>query len=220
VLLYHRIQVPDPNSNQSFRYSVPPENFEEQLKALKAWGYTSVTLSQLVDAIVSGAPLPPRPVIFTFDDGYVSVYENAFPLMEKYGFVGVFYIVGQNLHDPDFVNEDQLKDMVAAGWEIGSHSMTHSSLVKDYSILTREIYESQYRLETILGIPVNTFAYPFGEYDDKVVNKVATYYTAAVSLGTSYENGPGNIFAIRRIEVKYEYSMEDFASRLPWSNAP
>lgn len=220
VLLYHRIQAPPDPARQSPRYTVPPEAFEAQLKAFKEWGYTSITISQLSNAIMNGAPLPPRPIIFTFDDGYISVYQNAFPLMQKYGFVGVFYVLGQNFSDPDFVNADQLREMAAAGWEIGSHSMTHSHLPQNHETLNLEVVESKRRLEAFIGVPIQSFAYPFGEFDEKVVNKVAAYYTSAVALGLLYENGPGNIYAIRRIEIRYEYSLEDIAATLPWSSPP
>lgn len=140
--------------------------------------------------------------------------------MKKYGFIGVFYIVGQNFNDPDFVSAAQLQEMAAAGWEIGSHSMTHSHLPQNHDTLTLEVLESKRRIEALTGVPVRSFAYPFGEFDEKVVSKVAAYYTSAVALGPFYDNGPAHLYAIRRIEIRYEYSLDDIAAMLPWNTPP
>ncbi len=127
ILLYHHIR----DIEKPGRYDVSPATFETQLQYLKQWGYTSITIGQLVDALKYSDPLPEKPVIITFDDGALDVYQNAFPIMQKLGFVGTFYIVSNRLRAIDFVNVTQLREMIAAGWEIGSHSHSHKDLTSE-----------------------------------------------------------------------------------------
>src|SRR5258708_785261 len=131
ILLYHHILVAPPGS----AFCVPvdprcvsPQRFDDELKLLHNWGYTSITTSMLVAAILQGGLLPPRPIIISFDDGNEDNYTNAFPSMKKYGFTGVLYIVGGYIDQPNYLTTAQIKEMAAAGWEVGSHSMTHHNL--------------------------------------------------------------------------------------------
>jgi hypothetical protein len=124
ILLYHRVaEPPSPNSSDA-RYFMPPEELKWQLQALKDWGYTTIPMSLLVTAIIQGAQLPPRPVVISFDDGYETVFENAYPIMRDFGFSGILYIVGEYIGAKGYMSADQLTQMAANGWEIGSHSMT------------------------------------------------------------------------------------------------
>ncbi len=214
ILLYHHISE-DGIGN---RYFVTPEVFRAQLQALRDWGYTSVTVSQLVDVLINGGVLPPRPVAITFDDGNVDIYENAFPIMQEMGFVGTFYIVGNRLESKYFVTADQLIEMVNAGWEIGDHGMSHIDLTADHSTIGYEVATSRSFLEDTLGVTINTIAYPYGVTDEFVTNKVAEYgYQAAMGLGLSWKHSWGTLFYMTRIEVRSDYDMSKFASLLPWS---
>jgi peptidoglycan/xylan/chitin deacetylase (PgdA/CDA1 family) len=82
----------------------------------------------LIKAITEGADLPPRPLLITFDDGHLNNYTTAFPIMQKYGFTGVLYIVANYMGADQYMNADQIKEMAIAGWEVGSHSISHSDL--------------------------------------------------------------------------------------------
>ena len=107
--------------------SVP--DFQAQMQALHDWGYTAIPISLLLDALIDGAELPPKPIVITFDDGNRNIYDNAFPIMKEYNFPGVFYIVGNRVNSgTNITHAPELKEMVDAGWEIGSHSYTHSDL--------------------------------------------------------------------------------------------
>ncbi len=217
ILLYHRIEYSEIHS----RYYVAPEDFEIQMKALYDWGYTTISISLLAEAIVKGAVLPPRPIVITFDDGNMSVYNNAFPTMQKYGFTGVVYIVGNFLEAKDYMHAGELQGLAAAGWEIGSHSMSHAHLPESHDQLQKEIRQSKLDLEAALGIPVNTFAYPFGEIDAYVVTKTVNFgYDAAVGLGSSWVHDSTSLYYLSRIEIENSFDMQTFASILPWREAP
>jgi len=215
ILLYHHIGLS--SSQAASTYYISPDDFEAQMKALLDWGYTSISISQLVGAITRGAALPDRPVVITFDDGNLDVYTNAFPIMQKYGFTGVMYIVVNELRADGYLGVDQIKEMAAAGWEVGSHSMSHPHLPLNHDRLNFEIAQSRIDLQEMLGIPVTSFAYPFGETDPVVSQHVQDYgYTSAVGLGLPWNQGLYNLFYLNRRPVGGGIDPETFASYLPW----
>ena len=214
ILLYHHVSDVAPGS----RYYVTPDVFRNQLQALRDWGYTSITISQLVNVLINGGDLPSRPVVLTFDDGNNDIYDYAFPIMQEMGFVGTFYIVGNRLQSNYFVHADELGEMINAGWEIGDHGMSHIDLTLDYSSIGYEVATSRSLLEDALGVKINTMAYPYGKTDEFVTNKVSQYgYTAAMGLGLGWRHYWSTLYYLNRIEVQGDYDMNKFASLLPWS---
>jgi peptidoglycan/xylan/chitin deacetylase (PgdA/CDA1 family) len=218
IILYHRIDVSPINS----RYYVPPEEFEKEIKLLHDWEYTTITTGMLFKAITEGADLPPRPIIITFDDGNLDNYTTAFPIMQKYGFTGVLYIVGKYMGAEQYMSADQIKEMAAAGWEVGSHSMTHSDLtLLEPQEQRREIVESKEFLERQLGIPIQTFAYPFGTTSPAVLDYAYfAGYMAGMSLGSTHNQGTYNLFNLQRRDIKGTYDLIQFAQFLPWHGDP
>ncbi|MDD2922907.1 MAG: polysaccharide deacetylase family protein [Anaerolineales bacterium] len=214
ILLYHRIETPD---HESYYY-VPPEKFEEQMALLRNWGYTTITLDTLLTAIYQGADLPAHPLLITFDDGQESVYTAAFPIMQRYGFTGVVYIVGTYLDAPSFMTTEQVRELTWAGWEVGSHSMSHKDLTKlDYDQRKYEISKSRDLLSEKIGVPVNSFAYPWGFSGGDVISLVRDAgYTSAMGLGYTYQQGTWNTLLLQRRDVQGNYDLKKFASFLPW----
>jgi len=213
ILLYHHIAETDvPN-----RYYVPPTQFEEHMKWLADNGYTTIPVTLLVEALTKGAELPARPVVITFDDGDLDVYTNAFPIMQRYGQVGVFYLVAGWKDAKTVVPKENISEMIAAGWEIGSHSMTHLDLTKNHSELGREVVASRQVLKDTFQAAVNTFAYPFGSIDPPSANKVIEAgYLAGMGLGVSYTHTLYDWYYLNRLEVRSDYTMEQFIALLPW----
>ncbi len=224
ILLYHRIAEPPVPNSLAARYYIPPADFEWQMQALNDWGYTTIPISLLVEAITTGAPLPPRPVVISFDDGYESVYENAYPIMQTHGFTGVMYLIGNAVGSKDYMDAGQIQEMIGSGWEIGSHSMTHPHLPDVHDQIGYEGGHSKDRLASEMGISigaVETFAYPYGEIDPFVVGKIAEYgYLAAVGLGTQYVHNLQTLYYLSRIEVRNGTDPAAFAALLPWSGRP
>lgn len=218
ILLYHRIDISPTNS----RYYVSPDRFEKEMKLLHDWGYETITLDMLVRSINEGADLPPHPIIITFDDGHINVYTTAFPIMRKYGFTGVMYIIGTYMGTADYMDADQIKEMAAADWEVGSHSMRHLDMMTlDSSEQKYEIFQSRKLLEKKLGIPILSFAYPFGIYNFDIVDMThAAGYTTGMGLGYSSDQDAGNILALQRRDVRGTYDVKQFAFFLPWQGDP
>ncbi|MCX6034615.1 MAG: polysaccharide deacetylase family protein [Chloroflexi bacterium] len=224
ILLYHRIADPPSPDWLAARYYTSPADFEWQMQVLKDWGYTTIPISLLVDAIMKGALLPPRPVVISFDDGYENVYENAYPVMQVQAFTGVMYLIVDAVGSQGYMDVGQIQEMTANGWEIGSHSMTHPHLPAVHDQINYEAGQSKGRLKTEIGVSVETFAYPYGEIDPFVVSKVAEYgYLAAVGLwnpGHRYVHSLDTLYYLSRIEVVNGVDQAAFAALLPWSGQP
>lgn len=218
ILLYHHIAVSPIDS----RYYVRPDMFDAQLKLLHDWGYTTITTSMLVQAITQGASLPPHPILLTFDDGNEDNYTAAFPIMQKYGFTGVLYIVVEYMNQPSYLTTSQIKEMAAAGWEIGSHSETHHSLLVSGDQQRFEIVQSRTDLESRLGVPILTFAYPFGLEDSAAGDYVhfAGYIAGMGATGFTWDQGKGNLFVLQRCEIKGSENVKSFTRFLPWIGDP
>jgi len=219
IILYHRIDYSPINS----RYYVTPEKFEEQIKLLHDWEYTSITTTMLIKAITEGATLPPRPILLTMDDGNLDNFTNAFPIMQKYGFTGVLYLVGNYIGAKDYMNTEQILEMHDAGWEVGSHSMNHLDLTTlPPDALRYEIVESRKFLEQELGIPILTFAYPFGTRNDSALDYVefAGYIGAMGASGYTPAQGMWNLYYLQRAEIKGSEDAKTFTRFLPWSGNP
>jgi peptidoglycan/xylan/chitin deacetylase (PgdA/CDA1 family) len=209
ILLYHQISD-EGNGN---RYFVTVDDFHDQMQILRDLGYQSITPSDLVNVLIHGGELPVRPVVITFDDGNLSVYQNAFPIMHEMGFVGALYIYVDRLNSKDHVNGEQLMEMVDNGWEIGSHSMSHADLIDYPSSAPYELSQSRLTLEDAIEEPVVTFAYPYGHADGYIRGMIGEYgYIAGMGLGPSWEHTLDTITYLRRIEVQRDYDLDKLTS--------
>jgi peptidoglycan/xylan/chitin deacetylase (PgdA/CDA1 family) len=214
ILLYHHIGF---SLQGDTVYYVSPDAFDQQLNLLYQWGYKTISVALLVKAIKEGAELPPKPILLTFDDGSETIYENALPIMQRYNFTGASYIVYYYVGLRNYMNADQLRALYAAGWEIGSHSLSHKDLTTHPARQMDEIIESRRRLESLLGIPVLSFAYPFGAYDSDSLHYVhQAGYIAAMGLGNDTLQGNKNLFYLYRQAVKGSEDLKTFALHLPW----
>ncbi|MFL7891007.1 MAG: polysaccharide deacetylase family protein [Anaerolineales bacterium] len=215
ILLYH--SIPD-QSSPNERYKVSAENFNQQMRQLHEWGYSTISIETLVAHLAQGDSLPPRPIVITFDDGYQDIFENAFPIMERYGFSGTVYIVANRLNSDGFMHREELQELLDHGWEVGSHSMTHTELTQNHDLVRTEVLQSRLDLNDALGIKVFSFAYPFGTLDWYITSKVLDYgYRAAVGVGNLSQHSAGTIYNLSRREVQGDASMQDFIDLLPWS---
>lgn len=226
ILMYHHITaVPIGKSCvlNPDNYCVFPDKFDAQLKLLHDWGYTTITTTMLVNAIQQGTALPPRPIIITFDDGNLDNYTNAWPIMQKYGFTGVLYIISNYVGGDQYMNVDQIIEMYNAGWEIGSHSMNHLDLTTlDAERQRYEIIQSRKQLQKKLGVPILTFAYPYGSNDSISVEtvKAAGYIAGMGATGWRWNQGKDNLFVLQRCEIKGWEDAKTFIRFLPWWGDP
>lgn len=112
----------------------------------------------------------------------------------------------------------QLQELAAAGWETGSHSVSHADLTQA-SDVEFQIAHSRKALEALLGVPVVTFAYPYGQTNERILRTVSRYYRAAMGLGASTTQRPANRYYLWRRPVQLGWDVSTFGAFLPW-NAP
>jgi peptidoglycan/xylan/chitin deacetylase (PgdA/CDA1 family) len=214
ILLYHHIGI-SPQGDTV--YYIPLDVFERQMNLLCQWGYRTISVELLAKAINEGAELPPKPIILTFDDGSESIYTMALPIMRKYGFTGTAYVIYNYMWISGYMDADQIKELHAAGWEIGSHGTSHTDLPKHPGRQKSEIVESRRKLEAKLGIPILSFSYPFGAYDkDSLYYVHYAGYIAALGLGDETLQGKKNLFYLYRKPVTGTDDLISFATFLPW----
>jgi peptidoglycan/xylan/chitin deacetylase (PgdA/CDA1 family) len=214
ILVYHIVRPAYPSDSAEVqKFRVTPEVFDAELAWLAAHDYHVVSLSALAARIASGTPIAPRSVVLNFDDAWEDQYVYAFPILEKYHDTATFFVPSNFPGNKSFLSWSQLREMVAAGMTIGSHSASHPFLTKITSTTTldAEIAGSKAVLERELGVPVFAFDYPFGLYDDAIVALVrhAGYtlartddarasYTAADRFTLPAKNAPTTLAAFAR----------------------
>jgi peptidoglycan/xylan/chitin deacetylase (PgdA/CDA1 family) len=183
ILVYHHVHRSTYiGSRAERRLTVATEIFDLQMKYLLDHGYHVITFGSLADYLEEGNELPTKPVIISFDDGWDNQYVHALPSLEKYHYIATFFVVTNSVGTPGFLSWSQLRQMLAQGMRIGSHSRSHPRLdkINNPTVLWDQIYASKQILETELAAPVNEFAYPYGAYNSttEATVKSAGYKTA------------------------------------------
>jgi peptidoglycan/xylan/chitin deacetylase (PgdA/CDA1 family) len=215
VLMYHRIV-----ESESLSHSYPDlcthvSEFRSHLTWLEKWGFTPITFEDYHLCKTGELWLPKKPVILTFDDGYVDTFNNAFPLLREFGMKAVLFVMGNRLlrtnawDQPaglplaELISDQQILELHTAGFEIGSHSMNHvrlSDIPRDQA--WEEISRSRMVLEILLNAPVRSFAFPYGQVDEATKRMV---YDAGYAVGCATYSGPPAFctdpFEIRRLIV-------------------
>lgn len=215
VMMYHDILA----EKQVF-FDVTPEEFEQHLQLIKRKGLTPISLDQLVNHLRTGLPLPAKPILLTFDDGYKGHYTYVYPLLKKYNYPAVFSIytakVGKQMGRSS-LSWEQLRQLAKDRLiTIASHSVNHKvmeGLTPDQLLI--ETQESKRILEAELGIPIRYFTYPEGKFDKPALEAVqATGYTAALTMNDLDERLAGqseSLLAIGRIGQSRLQEMVDIA---------
>jgi peptidoglycan/xylan/chitin deacetylase (PgdA/CDA1 family)/glycosyltransferase involved in cell wall biosynthesis len=216
VLMYHKI--PDAPLATKHQIFVTRENFAKHLAYFKSHDFSPITFLDYQDFASGQRPLtefPRRPIILTFDDGYLDNYTNLLPLMQQYGYRGVLYLLGDFdirynqwdlATDPteprsDIMDAAQKQDFVAAGWEIGAHTMSHARLPQlPATEALAEMAQSKAALEAALDTEIISFAYPYGALSEEVKALAQqagfTYAVATDTGGLHLEDDRMRIFRI------------------------
>lgn len=217
ILEYHYIRVvSDPRDRLGFNLSVTPADFQAQMDWLQANGYHPVDLNDLRAYFKEQKPLPARPVILTFDDGYTDFYTTAFPVLQSHGFKGVAYIVPGFLDHPRYMTSAQVVEIDRAGIEVAAHTMTHADLTKASAAgLVSEIQGSKNALERMLGHPVLDFCYPSGMFNATVIAALQQF---GFESATTELPGTDHTWASRltwtRVRVNGSERLDQFVANL------
>ncbi|MGB2866875.1 MAG: polysaccharide deacetylase family protein [Bacteroidota bacterium] len=218
VLMYHRV-VQQPPEGSRHGLWVTAGQFEAQMESLKRRGFTPLTFQDYEQALSGGVRIPRRPIILTFDDGYEDNYAMAFPILKRFQFTAVIYMVMDRLRRNNFWDADEprvplmsnrhIREMADSGFEFGSHTMTHPNLTSVGSRQVRkELAESKRMLERTTGRNVVSFAYPYGAVNAEAKRAVEE---AGYEFAVAADSGPmvfsEDFFEIRRTQV------------FPWTDA-
>lgn len=215
ILMYHHVAAAGPDADAIRRdLSVSPANFEAQLRYLIARGYQPTTLKALMMHLQVGEPLPSKPVILTFDDGFKDQYTNAYPVLKRYGFVGSFFIITRFADEgrEEHMSWTEIESLHANGMEIGSHSYTHPSLRgKSFDYIVWQVLGSKEAIEARTHEPVRFLSYPSGQYDQGVVDVLRSAgYWGAVTVEAGSLQSSQRPFEFKRIRVRGAYDLKDF----------
>ncbi len=215
ILMFHRIGAPPPGALVPGHY-VPKARFERMVRALRRFGYTGMRLHDAYQALQGQAPLPKKPVVVTFDDGYRHLIDRAFPALRREGFSATVFLVvdragGRN--EWDIVQGDAPEEVMSleeargeehGGIEFGSHGLTHVRLTAVSAEVARtEVTLSRQRLESALGKPVMFFCYPYGAMNPEVRRLVLEAgYLGACSTIKGVNVQGCDPFGLRRLNVR------------------
>ena len=199
ILMYH---VVDDASDANSLY-LSPSDFQEQLDYFESEGIHPITMDQLYRHWTSREKLPPKPVVLTFDDGYRSMYTEAFPRLKAKGWPGVFYVYTDAIGSDSYMTPEMIREMAENGMEIGSHTVHHLDMatlsadqVKD------ELEKSKVSLGQITGIGAVSFCYPSGSYTKAVMQAVEEAgYRTAVTTENGTAHWKDNFYALSRIRI-------------------
>lgn len=209
ILLYHGVLD---NTWGAATLFVKPSEFAKQMNYLKENDYTPIFVSEIDYAYAFS-----KPIIITFDDAYVDVYTNAFPILQTYNFKANIFVITGSIGNNLYMNEEMIKDVDKSNLiEIGSHTISHYKLAeKDEQTIEKELKESKEALEKILNKEINTIAYPSGSFNSTVIKIAQKYYSYGLStlIGKEQSNNI-NYFKIKRYYVYREYGLNDFIKLL------
>ena len=233
ILMYHSISS---CATTGFRScTVPPEVLEEHLSYLEYAHYTSLTVTQFVQAIAQGGDgLPFRPIVLTFDDAYRDFYTSAFPALQRHGFTATLYVttafVGnssrwlryESERSRPIISWEQLAELRANGVECGAHTHTHKQLdTLPPSIARDEVAHSKEQLEEHLGEPVFSFAYPFGYYNARIRQIVQEAgFTSACAIKSKLSSLHDDPFSLARLAITPDTRINDLAAALLTGRGP
>jgi len=219
ILMYHYISAPpDPGDRLRVDLSVLPENFDAQMQWLAENKYHTITLTDLYYHLAIGAPLPENPIVLTFDDGYVDHYHNAFPILDKHGFAGVFFVLAgpADVASPRYLTWEMIAEMSAAGQDIQAHGRAHVDLRRrSGEFLFFQIVGARQAVEAHTGKPAPFFAYPAGQYDAGVLRFLSERdFWMAVTTKHGRDHSLANALELARIRIRGGDSLRTFVSNV------
>ena len=218
ILMYHHVSPLA--SLQSSRWNVSPQLFEEQLFYLQEQGFYSVTLEDWRRSIATCQPLPGKAVILTFDDGYQNFSEYAWPLLKKYGFSAIVFLIvnaiGSEMENNPCLGWSQIKQLQAEGVEFGSHSLDHPFFTDiSHEELVRQAMYSRAILSKELGVAIDALAYPYGDRNSLVQRITgACGYVFGLDIGDRRSTWQDSLLGLSRIEIQNKDTLPRFMFKL------
>jgi peptidoglycan/xylan/chitin deacetylase (PgdA/CDA1 family) len=214
ILLYHRVG-PEPDA-----LTISIDRFKEDLQYLSAAGYQTITLEQGRDYLSGRKLLEGKPILLTFDDGYLNNYTNAFPILQSFSMVASFFIITGMIEQQNRITVPQLREMASAGMSFGSHTVSPrplAELAADQP--SRELVQSKGDLEDILGRGVDFVAYPCGSYNQDTLQAAHDAgYQAGLTTHMGFADSQENFLTLNRIPIfHFDRSLSYVMLRKGWT---
>ena len=218
ILMYHMIG--DMKNNSAV---MTEDNLRIQMQYLKDHGYHPITMQELYDYVTKGEKLPSKPVCITFDDGYLDSYTIVYPMMKEFGYPWTLFLITDDVGKSyNRMTWEQLKEMADSGAvTIANHTLSHPKL---HNLPTRaekenEIIGANKALKYHLGIDNLWFAYPYGDYDDEVIDICKK---AGIKLAVTTDAGRVHVgsypYDLKRVYIGNNVSLARFMERLTKDN--
>ena len=211
VLMYHSISTIPGNS-----LGVPVKQFTEEMEWLHRQNYHSLSLEEFYQALVNKTPVPDKPILLTFDDGYSDNYSEAWPTLRQNGFKATFFVVTNSI-GPGMMNWDQLNDLTSQGNSIGSHTVHHFDLATlSNQQQENELKISKQELENHLGIREQALCFPSGRY-----NKTTLELMPQLGYSLGFTTNPGKVhlgddlLTLKRVRISGGMSLASFQQMFP-----
>ncbi|WP_221361817.1 polysaccharide deacetylase family protein [Streptomyces beigongshangae] len=218
ILMYHAVATAPNDDTRAL--SVTPEAFAEQMRLLGGAGFTPLDTAGLARAWRASGPLPERPVLITFDDGYAGVHRHALPVLAAHGFTATLFVSTGWLrgeHDTgggldEMLDWDQVRELASSGVEIGGHSHTHPQLDQlSEDALRSELLRCREIITGELGARPASFAYPYGYSSRRVRAQVREAgFAQSLAVGNTLARRGQGPYALRRITVRRGTGIEEF----------
>lgn len=216
ILTYHYIaNNPNPKDRARDNLSVPPDKFEAQMQYLSQNGYTPISLDTLYGIFNGQASVSGKPVVLTFDDGYIDFYTTVYPILRKFNFHAVSFIPTGLMEGGYYMNWNQIREIASSGLvTFEGHTVTHANLPSlSFAAALKQLVDSKNIIQANTGYPVNFVAYPYGSSNGSV-QAAARQAGYVGGLGTWYGKAWGPSMNMPRIKVSGFWSIKEFASRL------
>lgn len=214
ILMYHHIGSTEDNKKKLY---VDVKLFEKEMRYLSDNGYTTITLDDLTNALISRKILPSRSIILTFDDGYLDFYTKAFPVLKKYKLKATVFVITSCIDKPGYLSTPMIKELLDSSLiTVGSHTVSHPNLKNlPLTQVEYELRESKAFLEKQFGIKVTSFAFPFGSYNNTVTSVVQKAgYRNAVSVKYGWLHFENNVYELKRIRIGNKLTLKDFKRKI------
>jgi peptidoglycan/xylan/chitin deacetylase (PgdA/CDA1 family) len=218
ILLYHHVAEDTPPST-----SIAPADFDAHLAYLRDNDFNVIALDQMIDSLRSGQSLPEKSVVITFDDGYSSIFDEAFPMLESYGYPFTLFLSTQPIDDGlgNYMNWDQIRQMSDAGVIIANHMIDHPYMLKMEDNesasqrlvrLREDLLEAEQRIEAETGQSHRYLAYPYGEYDPAIKSLLSELNFVGLAQNSGAVGPESDFLALPRFPLASIYANLDTAS--------
>jgi peptidoglycan/xylan/chitin deacetylase (PgdA/CDA1 family) len=225
ILSYHNVGPPHPSVHPLL--TVPPDRFAKQVDWLARRGYSPIHTSDWHGWLAERRPLPKRPILITFDDGYADMAEHALPVLRSHGFKAVVYIVTRltgrtnewdtriGYGELRLMTDRQIDEWGAQGIEFGAHTRDHVDLRGlSGNELEDQVFGSAADLKRLLGVAPPSFCYPYGHFNQEVRSCVAQAFQTSVTVEEAICSDNDDPFLMPRVWIRPDEELSKFAQRV------